>query len=387
MPVTSPYLTQTGLAVPTLSEWVVYCRDTLAADLGITVDWTSDLVLSHIVNLVALPASELSDLGQALYDAYNPATAGGVHLDNIASLNGLERNAATASSVTLTLTVDKATTLERGDQVQGGTSDTKARWELSEQVVFTGAGSQDVVATCITTGPITALAGTITTIVNTRDGWTGVTNAAAATPGTDEESDAALRIRRAATLQRSGSTTPAALRARLLLLDGVQSAAVLSNPEGFAQTIEGKSLPPRSIAVVLYPDTLTTDQETEVAKTIFQHSVAGIEQVGAETKTVQDSSGVEQTVAWDYATSSPQNVTASLTLAAGYTLAGVTPEAESKITSLFSLLQPGEDLRTLAITCALGEVEGIIGVSLTTPAADVSIPASQVATEGTVTLT
>ena len=386
MPVTSPYLTSTGLAVPTLSEWVVKHRADYEADLDVTITWGSEVVLSSMVNVSAQTASLLSDLAVAMYDAYNPATAVGVHLDNIATINGLTREAAEASTVTLTLTATKAAVAERGDVYQGGTSDTAARWTLSEQVVFTGAGSKTVVAVCTVKGAVTALAGTITTIVTTRDGISSVTNAADASVGEDIETDAELRLRRKASFQRAGSTTPGALRSRLLTVDGVQHAAVLNNPKGYAQTIEGKSLPGKSIAVVLYPSTLTTVQQEAVAKEIFQHSAAGIDQVGSVTKTVQDDSGVPQTVAWDYATASSQNVTATLTLAAGYVLADVQADVEANIAALFDLMAPGGDLRTLAILRAISDVEAVVGVTLTTPAADVSIPASQVATQGTVTL-
>lgn len=380
------YLSSTGLAVPRTADFVTAIRAAIEDELGITVDWSSNVVLAQLVNVFAQELGDLSDTVQAVYDMRDLSGATGIHLDNLCALVGITRNPATKGSVTLTLTATKAVTVRQGDLVEAADYN-GSRWSISEDVVFVGAGSSDVVATCTEPGAVAAPAGEIATIITPRDGWSAVTNAADATLGVDRETDAQLRKRRATALHSPGSTSVYAIRAAALAVDGVTACVVLQNSTGSSQTIEGKTLDPHSVFVVVYPDTMTSAQQDTLAAELYKHVTAGIKLMGTDvTLYVADATGANRAISWDWASALSVNVTATITLLPGYVLADVQDAVEDAIEDVFAALAPGEDLRVLALQGAISQVEGVASLSLS-PSSDTTITATQVATAGTITVT
>lgn len=61
---------------------------------GDTVDTGDDTALGRMIALVTPSLSDLWEAGQQVYDAFNPATASGIALDNIVALSGISRFAS-----------------------------------------------------------------------------------------------------------------------------------------------------------------------------------------------------------------------------------------------------------------------------------------------------
>jgi hypothetical protein len=296
---TTPVLDATGLTVLRTADVLDNMIEAVegAPQFGPETQTGPDSVVGQIL---ASPSQELGlayELLQAIYDAGDPAGAEGVVLDEIADARGLTREAATASTATLTLTGTPATVIAAGKRARvpgGGIFSTDA------EATIPGGGSIDVEATCTETGPIEAGIGTIETIVDAVAGWTGVTNAAAAEIGTDEETDPALRQRIRDSRSIVGNCTVPAIRARVQALSTVDECICLTNR---TLITDADGLPGKSFRVIVWPNTLSTAEEDELVETIWRAGIpAGIYCDGAEERTVTDAQGNSETVRWSYAT-------------------------------------------------------------------------------------
>jgi len=309
---------------------------------------------------------------------FDRANATGQLLDAIGALTGTYREAATYSTVTLTLTGTSGTIIPDGSLVQGGTSDPAARWRIPVTTTLSG-GTASVVAQAVDGGAITANAATITQIVTPVAGWSGVTNAAAATPGRALQSDADYRLQQVAELQQAGSYSSAALRSKLLALtlDGVSvvsSCVVLDNPDNSATTIGGLAFRAHSFAPVIWPAPLTDPQIEAVAKLIFNLPVppgswsmgpAVTDSTGFNT-TVTGADGFPHPIRGYYAIAVPIPVAVALSIAPGYELADVSDGVSAAIVAYFAALAVGGTAYLLSILTLIKAVDpaAILGATL-----------------------
>src|SRR3990172_1942400 len=84
-------LSDAGLQVPRLAEYLTEIRDTYRANTGLDVDWDSDLVLGQFSAIMAQLLDQQAEGLQAVYDAFDLNGSSGVQLSNIARLVGVTR--------------------------------------------------------------------------------------------------------------------------------------------------------------------------------------------------------------------------------------------------------------------------------------------------------
>lgn len=207
--------------------------DVLARLIALATAWKGESLstdeeeyLGHVFRQESLLSAEANEIIQAIYDTLGVRNNQSVPLDNILEVIGLYRQAAAKSTVTLTLTVDRAVTIPAGKIVQTAA---KVQWVTDEDLVFAGAGSDTVAATCTVTGPNNAAAGEINEIVTPVGGWTAVTNAAAAIPGRNRELDAELKVRHTAAVATSGERDAASIYEAVAAVTGVDAVAVVED--------------------------------------------------------------------------------------------------------------------------------------------------------------
>jgi uncharacterized phage protein gp47/JayE len=368
----------TGYSAKRLADW----RDDLRSDfraalnadtpgLGDAVNLDEGSVLGNLLDTVAARLDELAEASQDLFDSFDERNATGVYLENLARLVGITgRTPATYSSVTLTLTATAACTVPTGSLVADATGQ---QWRTLADVVFPGAGVDTVAAQPTETGPITAPAGTLTTIVTPVTGWSAVTNAADATAGTDRETDSDLRSRRRLSLQIAGASSPDAIRARVLDVDGITACVVFDNKTGYTVTVGTTTvltLPPYTIGVVVSPNGLAAAVETAVAEAIWASAPAGhsterlgVLDVGAGGGVIEfitDSSGTTQIVQFSTAVDRPITFTVTV-------VDGDVPELDATIEAVFSdyidTLSVGEQPIALPIYAGLAALAGVTNVT------------------------
>lgn len=112
-------------------------------------------------------------------------------------------------------------------------------------------------------------------------------NASDATLGRDQETDAALRLRRVQLLRATGSATVEAIRADLLTVDDVEEAVVYENDT--MATVDG--IPAKAFEAVVLGGT-----DADVAEQIWESKPAGIQPYGTSSENVTDSMGNTQAI-------------------------------------------------------------------------------------------
>ncbi len=139
-----------------------------------------------------------------------------------------------------------------------------------------------------TTGPLSAPLYGLTEIETPVTGLDAVLNTEEEIIGRNLETDAEFKVRRLQSLQRAGSSTPEAIRARLLEVQDVEEVVVFEN---VTETTDGNGLPPKSFRAFVQGG---SDQE--VGDAVWENKPAGIQTSGGVTVNVTDSQGVTQVV-------------------------------------------------------------------------------------------
>lgn len=336
-------LDATGFTVKTVTEIRGEIDEDLKTAYGQSVGLSDDDFLGRAVAIFSEREANLWELAEAVNAANNPDAATGANLDSLAALTGTTRDAATESTVTLTLTgtpttvvasgsqasvtgtLEKFTTLAEativastawatttayviGDRVKNsgnvylctvaGTSagsggpTTEASAIVDNTVTWrflgNGTGDIDVAAESENTGVIVGTSGTIITIETAVSGWDSVMNILDATLGTDVETDEALRSKREDELASPGTAPIDALRTDLLLVADVTSVTIFDNN---TDTTDADGVPPHSVEALIQGG---TDQA--IFDALLAGVAAGILTHGTTSGTAEDSEGKDHTM-------------------------------------------------------------------------------------------
>lgn len=237
---------------------------------------------------VGIESEAQSDLWQAMENVYNsqyPSTASGAALSNVVMLNGIERQVATKSTVTETLTGIPGTLIGAGSKV--ATIDTDSVFVTLSDVTIPISGSINVAMEAEETGEIEAGIGTLTVIKTPIYGLVSATNAAASSIGRDEETDAALRARREQSTQALGQNLIDSLFGQLSNLSGVTDVLVKDNKTA----IPADGIPANQFLVVILGGV-----DADIANIIWVNTPQGIDSFGTTTVAHTDAQGFPQDV-------------------------------------------------------------------------------------------
>lgn len=238
-----------GLVIDRLADIRTGIETDLRTTFGDGVDLDDDSPFGVLIGLISERYSLLYELLEAVYQASYPDTAFGTYLDQVCAYNAVIRQSATFSQVTLQFT--RSNDINGGDVVIAAGTQCNAKggsaiiWETTAEITIldgqlTGSGP----AQASEEGAISALAGTIDTLVTTVANVDSVTNPEDAIEGSDEETDTELRTRRRIELGRSGTSTESGIRSALIALDEIRTATLIVNDTDAAVDDQ----PPHSIA-------------------------------------------------------------------------------------------------------------------------------------------
>lgn len=284
-------LTTTGFIRKDLNTIKAEIEASLQTAFGLSVDLSPNEPLGQLVGIFAEREALLWEYMEATYFAFYPDTAAGVSLDNLASLTGITREPATYSQATVTFTRTVGGTgdivIPAGFQVSVSGASDRVFATTAPAVLLNGDNTIDVPVRCTVTGPVVALAGTLTVIVSGLFGIASATNAADALVGSSAETDVDLRFRRLSELQAPGTSAAEGIRTALLALDFVTEAIVVENE---TDVTDGDGRPPHSFEAIVADDGEVAN-EPIIAETIWASKPAGIQTFGTITETVTDSQG------------------------------------------------------------------------------------------------
>lgn len=305
---------------------------------GASVQTDADSNLGHILRNMALITAELGEIIQDVYDARSVTAATGTALDDLLEILGIYRQSAAYSTVTLTLTATKATTVPAGSQYSTATGIVFA---TDEALVFTGAGTDTVDATCTVAGAYEAGIGEVTTIVTPVYGISASTNLAAATPGRDRETDAQLKARHTLAVSTSGDGDLASIYEAVTNVSGVSAAY-----------IEDDTTTTSIHVVVIGGD------DDDIADAIYGAKTAGIATTGSESVSVYDEIIAKSTtINFDRGAAVPIHIELTLTKLTNYPLDGDT-QIKTALAALIADKRIGDDVIYTELYSAIYSVPG-----------------------------
>ena len=141
-------LTDSGLDILRLPEILAVLRQRgvdAFQDLvspGDQVDTSDSSAIGRMIGIISEPLSDLWEVAQQVYSAFDPNSASGIALDNLVALGGLVRQQQTSSTTQMLLTGDNGTTLSSG--LVFGSTVSAYQWELLPTVALTSTSATGV---------------------------------------------------------------------------------------------------------------------------------------------------------------------------------------------------------------------------------------------------
>lgn len=236
-------------------------------------------------------------IGQLLEDVFlsrSPSNARGAQLSRLVQLNGITRKEASYSTASITVTGTPGTLIPAGSLIDT-TSTPSAHFKTVNDITLASDGTGGGTVQATTTGAVQADTGAISVIKTVVSGWATASNPTPAIIGSDRETDAALRVRRALSVALPSRSLVDGIYAALTNIPGVSEAKVHENKTGFPIVrAGGDPLPPNSIQAIV-----AGGADADIAKAIWVHASAGVTLVGATSQVVVDSQGVGQIIKFD----------------------------------------------------------------------------------------
>lgn len=263
-----PYVDSAGLHIPTYNDILEDMISSMKQIYGEDIYLGNDSADYQLLSIFALKQADTLQALAYAYNARSPQTAIGTSLDAVVKLNGIKRKAAGHSSCQVKVSGTPFT------QINGGVVKDKAglTWDLPASVVIGAEGYVYTVATCQTTGAVSALAGDISQIETPTFGWLSVANEVPAVLGGSEETDAQLRQRQTISTANPSQTMLAGTKGAIAALEDVSRYAVYENDTNVSSVTDDNpyGLPAHSITCVVEGGT-----DEAVAEAIYLHKGIG----------------------------------------------------------------------------------------------------------------
>jgi uncharacterized phage protein gp47/JayE len=327
----APYIDAAGFHMPSYAD----IRDQLISDAQ-TI-FGADIYLgidSQDYQWISAVASIIYDsflTSQAAYNSRGPGTAVGSGLDIIVKLNGIKRQKAVYSTCYVTLIGTTGSTITDG--VVGDVNG--YNWNLTSPIIIGPDGTASSLATCQTSGPVTANPGELKTIVTPTYGWTSVTNAAAASLGAYVETDAQLRSRQAFSTAQPSRTVLEGVKGAIAAVSAVGRFVVYEND---TNAIDSYGLPAHSLTAVI-----ESGADLDIGKAIFSKKGPGCYTNGTTSVVVTDKYGVPSTIRFYRPGNIDIDVVVNVKKLAGYT-SQITDAIKSALSDFINSLSIGDDL-------------------------------------------
>lgn len=279
-------ITATGISAPSITDILNSETASYQSIYGSDTVLTPDTQDGNLLGIRATAINDVNQLAIALYNSFAPGYAQGVGLSSAVQVNGLQRIAATNSTVVLEITGIVGAVLNDCIAVDENGN----LWNLPAEVIIPESGEILVTATAEQAGAIVAPAGTINRPWTILTDWQTVTNPAAATVGTAAETDAQLRIRQAKSTSLPAQTPLQSITAAVADLAGVGRILPYENQ---GNVTDANGIPSHSIAIVVEGGDIT-----KIAQTIEAKKAPGTGTYGTTSVAVSDPAGVPITISF-----------------------------------------------------------------------------------------
>lgn len=306
-------LDSTGLTIKTLAEVVADLTTAMQEIYGDDINVQSNSPDGQLINIFAQATIDNLEVLVDVYNAMDPELSTGVNFNKVVALNGLTRYAATYTTTPVAITTNKALTLLGLDalvatptaQVYSVQDANKNVFQLITTYAFGGAATTSLSFQSAVPGAVDVLPNTITEQATPQLGVTSVNNpsVAATVVGVDEETDVALKIRRARMFLLASTGPADAVQAALLTPYSGQAAAdamVIENDT--SGTVDG--VPARSIYCIVR-DNGSGVHRYAIPHQIISKKMPGCGLYGAQSETITRHNGLPFIGKWDWAVAEP----------------------------------------------------------------------------------
>lgn len=293
------FVKQSGTVVPDTADLLADVQAEWKSAFGQDLQVTPDTPQGVMISAEVAARAAVAENNAALANQINPNLAGGVFLDAICALLGLERAVATRSLVRgATITGQPGTSVPGGVRAR---TDADDLFESVGGVILDSLGAGVVDFQSVEFGPVMAAPGTLVHVVDSVLGWETVNNTNAASPGVAEQSDESLRDLRRRTLARQGQSTVEAQVSDLNATEGVKSIQFRENIAATTQVIDGITMVAHSVWACVDGGT-----DADIAAALLENKTNGAAWNGAVVvPVVEPASGQTYNVKFDRPTPVP----------------------------------------------------------------------------------
>jgi hypothetical protein len=290
-------LDATGITVYTRDELISYFTTGFQQIYGSDINLASDTPDGQMINLFVQSVLDSQDLMVQIFNSFDPDNAIGNVLDQRVAINGIQRQAGTFTVTPITVVTTQSVNLyglDQSDQTVYTVSDAAGNlWQLQTTVLGTGTGTFVYDFQAAVPGAQLTIPNTITVQVTIVLGVQSVNNPTTYTTlGTNEETDAALKIRRQRSVSLASQGYLAGLLAALLNIPGMSSAFVYEND---TDSTDSDGVPSHSIWVI----TAGSAAVASIAQAIYDKRNAGCGMFGAQSYDITQVDNTIFTVYWD----------------------------------------------------------------------------------------
>lgn len=300
------YLDSSGYHYADYPTFRQYLVEKYEAIYGADVYLEDDSQDGQWISVQAKALYDCAALGASIYNSFQPGSAQGTSLSRLVKMNGIQRQSPSYSTVQVNIVGTADTVI-----VNGVVQDTLGqKWNLPATVTIPSDGDITVTATAQEVGAITADPNTVTGIFTPTRGWQSVNNPASATPGAPVESDAELRLRRAASVANPSLTV---FEGTIGAVENVTGVTKVQGYENDGEVTDGDGLPAHSICVVV-----AGGSDNDIAQAIQIHKTPGTKTHGNVPVSTVDSKGMPLIIRFQRAVTADINVQITLSQDTGW---------------------------------------------------------------------
>lgn len=347
-------VTSTGFQRTRLDERLAELQDAMRAIFGPDINLDPDTIDGQTIGIFAEAISNLDQLAEDCYQSFNPQSAAGLALSRLVQLNGIRRIAGAYSTATIRAVGTAGTIIPAGSLVSSPT--TGITFSTIADATIPSAGQIDVAAKAVEIGVKLAPAGTLTKIDTPIYGWQTATNPTDATPGREEESDFALRLRRAASTATPSQSVLDGIYGAIANIPDVLQCRVFENDLG---TTDSRGLPAHSIYCVV-----EGGANADIADAIWKRKPTGTTMVGTVSQSVTDSQGNPHSIKFSRPGSTNVYVVVNLTTRSGWPTDGAQRIKDALVAWALAEQQIGEELIHSRLFSPINSVPGFAVDSL-----------------------
>jgi hypothetical protein len=249
------------------------------------------------MNIFIQSVLDLQDLVTQVNAMFDPDQAIGVVLDQRVAINGIQRQAGTFSVTPITVAVNQSLNLYGLDQMEQPVytiqDNSGTMWQLQVTQNISAAGSYSYNFQAAVAGAVLTTPNTINIPVTIVLGVTSVNNPTAQSEiGLNEETDAALKVRRQQSVSLASQGYYKGLLAALENIPGVTAAFIYENT---GDTTDMDGVPGHSIWVIVAGSPAAVD----VATAIYDKRNAGCGMFGSTSYIISQVDGSPFIIYWD----------------------------------------------------------------------------------------